>query len=125
MAVVKEDVIQTSSRVQLCSGQEAGCEAAIYSMRQLFDDEETEAILLVDAADAFNSINRIALLRNINMLCPCYRIPVRMFVIRLRVRLRRKKERLKGTLHEWQSMRLESHPFLTSCWSNENGTATT
>ena len=73
----------------MCSGQEAGCEAAIHSMRELFEDQESEAVLLVDAANAFNNINRKALIRNIEVLCPifgryvknCYQVPVRLFVI--------------------------------------------
>ena len=89
MSVVKEDVIDSSSSVQMCSGQEAGCEAVIHSMRELFEDQESEAVRLVDAANAFNNINRKALIRNIEVLCPifgryvknCYKIPVRLFVI--------------------------------------------
>ena len=73
----------------MCPGQEAGCEAAIHSMRELFEDQESEEVLLVDAANAFNNINRKALIRNIEVLCPifgryvknCYKIPVRLFVI--------------------------------------------
>ena len=86
MAVMKENVIQAISSNQMCSGQDKGCSAAIHSMRQSFDDE---AVLLVDADNAFNRINSKALLRNINMLYPifgrylnnCYRIPFRLFVI--------------------------------------------
>ena len=89
MSVVKEDVIDSSSSVQMCLGQEAGREAAIHSMRELFEDQESEAVLLVDAANTFNNINRKALIRNIEVLCPifgryvknCYQVPVRMFVI--------------------------------------------
>ena len=47
-----------------------------------------EAILLVDAANAFNSVNRKVLLHNIQYLCPvlaiytisCYQSPSRLFV---------------------------------------------
>jgi len=35
-----------------------GCEAAIHDMRTLYENEETDAVLLIDAANAFNSINR-------------------------------------------------------------------
>ena len=57
-------------------------------MTQAFDQDESEAILLVDAANAFNSINRKVLLHNIQYLCPvleiytinCYQSPSRLFV---------------------------------------------
>ena len=48
----------------------AGIEAAIHAMRDIFIDDETEAILLVDARNAFNNLNRQAALFNVNKLCP-------------------------------------------------------
>ena len=39
-------------------------------MRLMYEDDRTEAILLVDASHAFNSLNRQAALRNIHILCP-------------------------------------------------------
>ena len=35
--------------LQVCAGQESGCEAAIHVMRQIFADVESEGALLVDA----------------------------------------------------------------------------
>ena len=43
--------------MQLSAGQEAGAEAAIYAMQDIFANEDTKAILLIDAENAFNSIN--------------------------------------------------------------------
>ena len=40
--------------LQVCAGQHAGAEAAIHAMRKLYDDKECEAVLLVDASNAFN-----------------------------------------------------------------------
>ena len=53
-------------------GQQAGCEAAehVHAMSSLYDSQTTEAILLVDANNAFNSLNREVALRNIQHLCP-------------------------------------------------------
>ena len=89
MVVVKEDVIASGSRVQMCSGQKGGSEAAIHAMRSVFENETAEAVILVDAANAFNNINRKALLHNVQVLCPIfsryvnnyYRSPARLFVI--------------------------------------------
>ncbi len=89
MSIVKGDVIISGSRVQMCSGQKGGSEAAIHSMRKAFESEGAEAVILVDAANAFNNINRKALLHNVQIMCPvfsnyvvhCYRVPARLFVI--------------------------------------------
>ena len=57
-------------------------------MRAIYDDPETQALLLVDARNAFNSLNRHAALRNIRWICPSiatiliniYRDPAQLFV---------------------------------------------
>ena len=48
----------------------AGIEAAIHAMREVFEGEESEAVLLVDAENAFNNVNRATALENIRELCP-------------------------------------------------------
>ena len=48
----------------------ASCEAAVHAVQNLFDDESTEAILLVDATNAFNTINRQVALHDIRFNCP-------------------------------------------------------
>ena len=50
-------------------GHQSGCKAAIHAMQQTFESQGTEAILLVDSANAFNSLNRQVALRNIIKLC--------------------------------------------------------
>ena len=56
MSVTREDVKESCSEVQMCAEHEAGCEATIHAMKEMYENEESEAILLVDAANAFNSI---------------------------------------------------------------------
>ena len=69
LRIVGEDVEATAGPLQLCAGQDGGCEAAVHAMRRIFQDQDTEAALLVDATNAFNSINRKAALHNINIIC--------------------------------------------------------
>jgi hypothetical protein len=88
VAYLKVPILKATGATQLCAGQEAGCEAAIHAMLQLFEADETDALLLVDADNAFNRLNRNAVLHNIHILCPelsvfavnCYRVPTRLFV---------------------------------------------
>ena len=88
MTVVHSDVLKATGALQLCSGHEAGCEAAYHAMNRIFLDENTEAILLIDAKNAFNNLNRRVALLNIHQLCPalatvltnCYRSSSSLFV---------------------------------------------
>ena len=43
---------------QLCVGNPSACEAATISVQSQYSSVETEAILLIDASNAFNAINR-------------------------------------------------------------------
>ena len=43
--------------LQLCAGKEAACDVGVYAIKTLFEDDDVEAILLVDAVNAFNSLN--------------------------------------------------------------------
>ena len=45
-------------------------EAAIHAMKSVFDDDETEGLLLADTTNAFNCLNREVYLRNIQHICP-------------------------------------------------------
>ena len=70
MNVVGSEVLRVTGPLQLCSGHEAGAEAAIHSMRSVFHDKGTDAVLLVDASNPFNNLNRKVALMNIVLLCP-------------------------------------------------------
>ena len=70
LSVVKDDVLHSTGSVQLCAGQISGVEAAILATNTLFQMDETEAVLLVDANNAFNSLNRSVALLNIRFTCP-------------------------------------------------------
>ena len=57
---------------QLCVGLPSGCEAAIHALNELFEDDNTEGVLLVDASNAFNSLNHTATLMNVQSICPAF-----------------------------------------------------
>ena len=61
--------IQAAGALQTCVGQNVG---TVHAMKNLFQKEDIEAVLLVDADNAFNRINRQAALHNINILCPSF-----------------------------------------------------
>ena len=70
------------------TGLKSGAEAAIHAMHDIFDSDDTKAVLLTNASNAFNSLNRASALYNVAALCPTlapyasntYRASVRLFV---------------------------------------------
>ena len=89
MDIGKKDVQQAAGSLQVCACQDAGAEAAIHAMYDLFQQGETEAVLLVDVENTFNSINSKAILHNISITYPilstfvsnCYLVPARLFIL--------------------------------------------
>ena len=63
--LVDLDVREACGALQVCAGCEGGCEAAVHAVRQLFHDPGSQVVLLVDASNSFNSVNRQAALHNI------------------------------------------------------------
>ena len=88
MMLFKNDITHAAGALQLSAGQDAGVEAVVHSMRDIFSEENTEVVLLIDAENAFISINRKVLLHNMRFLCPlistyisnCYAAPERLFI---------------------------------------------
>ena len=84
----KDPIKETAGNLQTCAGFEAGAEAAIHAMKELYEEENSEAVM-IDASNAFNSMNRAVALNNIQVLCPTiatylintYRQPSRLFVL--------------------------------------------
>ena len=62
---------------------------SLSTLNTIFESDDTDAVLLIDASNAFNALNRAAALHNIQILCPImalyaintYRQPARLFVI--------------------------------------------
>ena len=88
LRMASDDIQAAAGPLQTCAGHKAGCEAAVHAMREIFTFEDTEAILLVDASNAFNTINRQAALHNISVICPAiatilrntYQAPIKLFI---------------------------------------------
>ena len=65
-----------------------GTDAAIHTMRETFIQDDTDAVILVDASNAFNALNRKVALHNVQYIAPSfatilintYRMPSRLFV---------------------------------------------
>ena len=82
------DIQAAAGPLQVSAGVKGGAEAAIHAMKNIFELEATDAVILVDAANAFNSLNRAVSLHNMRYLCPpfatvlinTYRIPTRLFI---------------------------------------------
>ena len=53
-------------------GQIAGVEAAVHAVRSSFLRDATKGVLLVDASNAFNPLNRKVTLHNIHQICPAF-----------------------------------------------------
>ena len=69
VSVLKNEVIDYIVSFQVYAGQELGIEAALHSLNSMCNNENNDAVLLVDASDAFNSLNRNLFLHNISYIC--------------------------------------------------------
>ena len=86
---IRKDLISSVGSLQVCAGHEAGCESIIHAMHKIYEEDESEAILLVDAFNAFNSINSKTFLHNIEIVCrplakfvkKCHDLSSRLFII--------------------------------------------
>lgn len=85
---VKKDVMAAAGPLQVAAGLKSGAEGAIHAMRELFDEDTAEAMILIDASNAFNRMNRSVALHNTRILCPevatylinTYRVPSSLLI---------------------------------------------
>ena len=70
MKCIKLDLALLGNNTQMCLGQKCGIENTIHALRKAYESPEVEGILLIDAQNAFNSLNRELTLKNIDKLCP-------------------------------------------------------
>jgi len=87
LCIISKDIQVAAGSVQLCAGQPSGGVTTVHAMREAFSSD-SEGMLLIDATNAFNSLNRVVALYNIQRLCPSfstvlintYRYPACLFV---------------------------------------------
>ena len=70
MLIIRSDRQDAAGPKQLCAGQIASIEEAAHGKRALFSHKDTDAFLLVDAKNAFNSLNKQMALYDIQHHCP-------------------------------------------------------
>ena len=70
MTIFRRNILESAGDLQLCAGQLAGCEAVVHALRSMFSEDDSDEILLVDADNAFNRIDRNVILHNIRIICP-------------------------------------------------------
>ena len=88
MMLFKNGITHSAGPLQLSAGQDEGVEAVAHTVHDIFSEENTEAVLLIDAENAFSLINRKVMLHNMKFLWPlvstyisnCYAAPVRLFI---------------------------------------------
>ena len=111
MMISKQDVMKKTGSLQVCAEQEPGVEVATHAVHDIFKDHTTEAVLLIDAENTFNAINRKAMVHNISVIWSivstyvsnCYNMPARLFIIGGTEILSRKELR-KEIQQRWQPM---------------------
>jgi hypothetical protein len=69
---LNEEIQDAAGPLQVSAGMKGGAEAAIHAMKDIYELENTDAVILVDAANAFNRLNRYAALHNMQYLCPAF-----------------------------------------------------
>ena len=74
--------------LQISAGQDAGAETVANAV-ETFSDVNTDAVLLSDSENTFNSINHKLMLHNLKFICPiiatyktnCYVTTSRLFIV--------------------------------------------
>ena len=60
---LSDHIQEAGGSLQVSTGLKGGAEAAIHAMKEIFNNESTDGVILVDAENAFNKLNwHVALL---------------------------------------------------------------
>ena len=68
--VLNPDIQLAAGPLQVSTGMKGGAESAIHAMNKIFNSEGCDGVILVDASNAFNVLNRRVALHNIQIICP-------------------------------------------------------
>ena len=110
VSLLNPEIVAAIAPLQTCAEIQVFIEAAIHAMRKIFNDEETEGILLVDAKNAFNAMNREAALHNVQYSYPAlatfvkniYGSEAELFSYQIKTKqFCQVKERLKAVQNRW------------------------
>ena len=85
---LKNELMSLGLNYHFCLGQKCGIEYAIQTLRDQYSKTSADAVLLIDAENAFNSLNRKLAFKNIENTCPSlltaiknsYSNPFKLFV---------------------------------------------
>ena len=85
---LKEEIKDPAGPLKVCTGHSGGSEVAIHAMSHVFEKEGTDDILLIDASNALNRLNRSVALHNIQItwkemsiyIINTYISPLRLFI---------------------------------------------
>ena len=66
-SVSRHEIQVAAGPLQMCAGLPAGCEPATHALARIFAEANSEALILLDASNAFNSLNWPLALRNISI----------------------------------------------------------
>ena len=79
VSCIRQDLTSLDRNIELCLGQNCGKEYAIHLLRHSFDDPENEAVLLIEAKNAFYVLNRRTALENLIAFCPSLHVALKNF----------------------------------------------
>ena len=68
--VARAELQAACGAMQTCGGVAGGCEAAARVIQRLWEEDDTECVVLIDATNAFNSVSRAQALRATWGRCP-------------------------------------------------------
>ena len=85
---LSKEIQEAAGPLQVSAGLKGGAEAAIHAMKIIYEKDSSDGVILVDAANAFNQLNRYVALHNMQYLCApfavilinTYRVPTRLFI---------------------------------------------
>ena len=70
LVITRPDIKEASANANLCGGQEAAVQAIFHAVTELFEGDECDAVLLADANQGYQRLNRKVALHNLNIICP-------------------------------------------------------